>query len=140
MEKAKQAFKETGELEKKMEPEGANITYNKKALKNFKLFNITLCVFIVIRMILFFIFAMPIKTVPDYNHGGGIITAFFYFGPLIIVDLLLTIYFIYILLIARKIKRSGEYTKQLDNYFQYSLILFAVWVIVAVGALLFLFG
>ena len=138
MENAKQMFRETGEPNNEVNPEEIDTIYSKNALKSLKHFNIVLCVFIIIRMLLFFIFAMPIKTVPNYNNGGGILTAFFYFGPLIFVDLFLTIYLIRILVVTQKTKRNGGFTEQLSNYFRNSLVLFGVWVMAAVGAILFL--
>ena len=139
MENAKQMFRETGEPNNEVNPEEIDTIYSKNALKSLKHFNIVLCVFIIIRMLLFFIFAMPIKTVPDFDHGGGILTAFFYYGPLIIVDLFLIVYLIRILVIARKAKKNGEFTEQLNTYLRYSLVLFTIWVLIAAGAILFLF-
>lgn len=111
----------------------------KSTARSVKHFNTTLCVFIVIRVVLFIAFALPVRIVPEYNYGGGILTAFFYFGPMICVDLFLTIYFIRIKVITQKVKKVGGFTGQSNNYLQTPSTFFAVWVIVAVGAALFIF-
>ena len=111
----------------------------KSTTRSVKHFNTTLCVFFVIRVVLFIAFALPVRIVPEYNYGGGILTAFFYFGPMICVDLFLTIYFIRIKVITQKVKKVGGFTGQSNNYLQTPSTFFAVWVIVAVGAALFIF-
>ena len=140
MEKVKQMFRETEKPDNEMSLEETDTIHNKKALKSLRHFNTVLCVFFVIRLFLFFSFVLPVKTVPEYSHGGGDITVLLYFGPLIIVDLFLIIYLIRILVVTQKAKRSGGFTEQLNNSFRNSLVLFGVWVMAAVGAILFLFA
>ena len=107
-------------------------------INSLKHFIITLLVAFVVRLGLFLAFVLPLKLHPEYNQGGGFITALFYSGPLIIIDILLLIYFIYVLMSVHKVKKSGNYFEPARKYLRSSIILFTIWVALAVGVTIFI--
>lgn len=123
-----------------MKQNQANIPMKKqdpaRAIKTLEHSLAILSIVLIARVGLFLAFILPLKLHPEYNHGGGDIAALFYFGPMIIVDVFLVIYYIYILTTVYRVKRDGNYFEPMKKYFQISTILVIIWIILAIGTLL----